>query len=181
MYCSKCGTNVDDQAKYCPVCGEKLVKDTPPESPQPPVSPTPPRPQYNNTYNSYNSNNPGPGGYRAPIQNRSIAVSIILSIVTCGIYGIYWLYCIVTDLNMASGETEDTSGGMVILLDIVTCGIYLMYWFYKAGGKVNKIHYLDNRPQDNSLGILYLLLSLFGFSIISYALVQNELNKVADL
>ena len=179
MYCPNCGTNVDDRSKFCPVCGEKLERETPPEysepqqSPQPPVYPTPPRPE--------SGYNPNYSGYRAPIQKRSIAVSIILSIVTCGIYSIYWLYTIVTDLNMASGETEDTSGGIVILLDIVTCSIYLMYWFYKAGGKVNKIHYLDNRPQDNSLGILYLLLSLFGFSIISYALIQNELNKVADL
>lgn len=173
MYCPKCGTNVDDQAKYCPVCGEKLTNAAPPESPQPPVYPTPPRPEYNYSQ--------GCGRYRAPIQNRSIAVAIILSIVTCGIYSLYWLYCIVTDLNMASGETEDTSGGIVVLLDIVTCGIYLLYWFYKAGGKVNKIHYLDNRPQDNSLGILYLLLSLFGFGIVTNALIQNELNKVADM
>lgn len=177
MYCPKCGTNVDDRAKFCPVCGEKLEAQTPPQEqpqtpPQPPVYPTPPRPEP--SYQSMNS------GYRAPITSRSIAVAIILSIVTCGIYSLYWLYCLVTDLNMASGETEDTSGGMVVLLNIVTCGIYMLYWLYKAGGKVNKIHYLDNRPQDSSLGLLYLLLSLFGFQIVSIALIQNELNKVAD-
>lgn len=94
---------------------------------------------------------------------------------------LYWIYCIVTDLNTASGEVDDTSGGVVILLDIVTCSIYLLYWFYKAGGKVNKVHYLDGGQEDSSLGILYLLLALFGFSIISMALIQNELNKVADL
>ncbi len=172
MYCPKCGTNVDDRAKFCPVCGEKLEAQTPPTPPQPPVYPTPPRPD--------TGYQPKSNGYRAPITSRSIAVSIILSFVTCGIYMLYWLYCIATDLNMASGETEDTSGGLVVVLDIVTCGIYLLYWLYKAGGKVNKIHYLDNRPQDSSLGLLYLLLSLFGFQIVSIALIQNELNKVAD-
>ena len=31
------------------------------------------------------------------IQQRNIAVCIILSIVTCGIYGIYWLICLNDD------------------------------------------------------------------------------------
>lgn len=53
---------------------------------------------------------------------------IILSLITCGIYGIYWEYCIVQDSNTASNEPYATSGGMVILLSIVTCGIYGLYW-----------------------------------------------------
>ena len=93
---------------------------------------------------------------------------------------LYWIYCVVTDLNLASGEVDDTSGGMVILLSIVTCNIYMLYWYYKAGSKVNQIRYLDGNMQDGSLGILYLLLSLFGFGFVSLALIQNELNRVAE-
>ena len=85
-------------------------------------------------------------------------------------------------LHVLSGPVHAVQrhiGGLVILLSIVTCGIYMLYWYYKAGGKVNKIQYLDGRSQDSSLGILYLLLALFGLSIISLALIQSELNKVA--
>lgn len=153
MYCPKCGTNVDDQASFCPICGA-------------PLSGGPSYPSYG-------------GGYRAPIPVRSIPLAIVLSIITCGIYGLYWIYCVVTDLNTASGEVDDMSGGLVILLGIVTCGIYMLYWYYKAGGKVNKIQYLNGRPQDGSLGILYLLLAFFGLSIVTLALIQSELNKVA--
>lgn len=152
MYCPKCGTNVDDRAGFCPVCGTALNTQTPPT-----------------------------GNYRAPITHRSIPVAIILSIVTCGVYMLYWIYCIVTDLNTACGEVDDTSGGMVVLLSIVTCDIYMLYWYYKAGGKVNKVRYLNGNTQDSSLGLLYLLLSLFGFGFVSLALIQNELNKVAEL
>ena len=106
-------------------------------------------------------------------------MAIILSLVTCGIYMLYWLYQIVTDLNMASGETEDTSGGMVLLLDIVTCGIYGIYWFYKAGTKVNKLRRMNGTLQDSTSGILYMLLSLFGLDIVALALIQDELNRVA--
>ena len=70
---------------------------------------------------------------------------------------------------------------MVILFSIVTCGIYGLYWFYTAGGKVGDIQEYDRRPRDGSLGILYLLLDLCQLTIVSMALMQNELNKVAGL
>lgn len=163
MKCPKCGTEMDDRANFCPVCGERMTP-----------------PQYQNNYqNTYQP--PMPNGFRAPITQRSIPVCIILSIVTCGIYGLYWLYCLVEDLNAACQDGDATGGGMVVLLSIVTCDIYLLYWLYKAGGKVNQLHYLSGQREDSSLGILYLLLSIFGAGIVSYALIQNELNKVAGL
>ena len=30
MYCSKCGKLVDDNVKFCPACGENLIKDVEP-------------------------------------------------------------------------------------------------------------------------------------------------------
>lgn len=142
---------------------------------QAPQAPQPPHPNYA-AGNSGNS-----GGYRAPITSRSIPLAIILSIVTCGIYGLYWMYCLANDLNTASGHEQDTSGGLVVLFSIITCGIYGLYWYYTAAGKVGEVQEFDRRPRDGSLGILYLLLALFGFSIVSMALMQNELNKVAGL
>ena len=174
MICPNCGTNVDERASFCPVCGTKLT--APPQQPftgQVPQAPVPP---------SYRSAPSFQGGrYTAPIPNRSIALAIVLSIVTCGIYGLYWLYCIVNDLNTASGDTADTSGGTVLLLSIVTCGIYMYYWNYKAADKVNKIHAMNGELQDTSLNILYLILTLVGFGIVTYALIQNELNHVAGM
>ena len=62
--------------------------------------------------------------------NRSIVVSIILSIVTCGIYGIYWFVKLNDELNAAAGKQNATSGGVAVLLTLVTCGIYGFYWAY---------------------------------------------------
>lgn len=50
----------------------------------------------------------------APIQERNIALCILLTIVTCGIYGIYWMICMVNDLNTAADCPGDTSGGIVL-------------------------------------------------------------------
>ena len=65
------------------------------------------------------------------IERRNIAVCIVLTLVTCGIYGIYWIVCLTNDVNTVSGDVNGTSGGMVVLLTIVTCGIYGIYWAYK--------------------------------------------------
>ena len=111
------------------------------------------------------------------IQKRNIAVCIILSIVTCGIYGIYWFICLNNDTNTAS-NTFGTSGGVAFLLTLVTCGIYGFYWAYKQGEKIDAAKASRGIPTSNS-GIVYLLLSIFGLSIVAWALMQNELNQLA--
>jgi membrane protease YdiL (CAAX protease family) len=112
------------------------------------------------------------------IERRNIAVCIVLILVTCGIYGIYWIVCLTNDVNTVSGDVNGTSGGMVVLLTIVTCGIYGIYWAYKQGEKLDFTKNNRGIPSSNS-GVLYLILQIFGFGIIAYALMQNELNKLA--
>ena len=112
------------------------------------------------------------------IERRNIAVCIVLTLVTCGIYGIYWIVCLTNAVNTVSGDVNGTSGGMVVLLTIVTCGIYGIYWAYKQGEKLDFTKNNRGIPSSNS-GVLYLILQIFGFGIIAYALMQNELNKLA--
>ena len=112
------------------------------------------------------------------IERRNIEVCIVLTLVTCGIYGIYWIVCLTNDVNTVSGDVNGTSGGMVVLLTIVTCGIYGIYWAYKQGEKLDFTKNNRGIPSSNS-GVLYLILQIFGFGIIAYALMQNELNKLA--
>lgn len=112
------------------------------------------------------------------IQQRNIAVCIILTIVTCGIYGIYWFVCLSDDTNLVAGDTYGTSGGMALLLTIVTCGIYSIYWAYKQGEKIDRVKTYRGLPAGSN-AILYLVLTLFGFSIVAWALMQNELNNLA--
>ncbi len=111
------------------------------------------------------------------IQQRSIAMCIVLSLVTCGIYGIYWFICLTDDANTVSG-TVGTSGGMALVLSLITCGIYGLYWMYKQGEKIDAAKNARGIPSDNS-GVIYLVLAIFGFAIISYALMQDSLNKLA--
>ena len=110
---------------------------------------------------------------------RNIGLCIVLSIITCGIYAIYWFIVLANETNAASGHAQDgTSGGIAFLLTLVTCGIYGIYWAYKQGEKLNEAKAMGNMPVDSNAGILYLILELLGLGIVGYALMQNELNKM---
>lgn len=182
MFCTKCGAGIPDGAKFCPVCGAQIPTDGQTRNSNGQQDGNYRNQSYQNGYyqngqNAYGQPQGGSPWYRAPIQSRNIGMCILLSIVTCGIYLYYWLYCLTEDLNVASGIC-DTTGGTVVLLSIVTCSIYLWFWLYKSGEKVDAVRARRGMPAANS-SIIYLLLGIFGFSIISIALIQNELNAVA--
>lgn len=110
------------------------------------------------------------------IQKRNIAVCIILSILTCGIYSLIWMYQITNDVAIANNDRE-LSGINAVLFTILTCGIYGIYWNYKMGkciyeAKTNR----DLRASDNSL--VYLLLCILKLSIVNYCLMQADLNEI---
>ena len=112
------------------------------------------------------------------VQRRNLALCIIFSLVTCGLYQLYWMYCLVEDVNAIS-ERRGTSGGMVLLFSIITFGIYQLYWFYKSGEVLDHLRAELNEGHGH-LALLYLLLAVFGFSIVSYVLMQSELNGYAE-
>lgn len=63
------------------------------------------------------------GGTMTDIKKRSVALAIILSIVTCGIYAIYWQVCLVNDMNKVSKKENAKGGVVVFLLSLITCSI----------------------------------------------------------
>lgn len=111
------------------------------------------------------------------INQRNVAVCIVLTLVTCGIYGIYWFICLTDDANTVS-RTDGVSGVLAFILSLITCGIYSLYWLYKQGEKIDDAKTALGATKGSN-GILYLILGILGFSIIAYALMQNELNKMA--
>ena len=114
------------------------------------------------------------------LQRREIAVSIILTIITCGIYGIYWFIKLNDEINYLAGDNMATTGGMAFLFSILSCGIYMFYWMFKMGEKLDTI-YMNKGCPPQSRGVLYLILSIFGLGIVSYALMQDSVNKIIEV
>ncbi len=113
------------------------------------------------------------------LEKKNIALCIVFSVLSCGLYSWYWLYCLAEDMNRLTGREGAMSGGFVLLLTVVTCGIYGWYWLYVSGEALDQYSVSRGEMGGGHLGILYLLLGIFGFGIISYALMQSELNKYA--
>lgn len=152
-FCQKCGTELNDDAKFCNACGTS-------------------------TENQGNINVATPNNNAVRISKKEILTAILLSLVTCGIYGIFWFISITDDANQVSGEATP-SGAMAILYTLITCGIYSFFWNYKMGQKMHEAGKKHGKEiADNS--VLYLVLSLFGLSIVNFCLIQSDLNKFAQ-
>ncbi|MFX3631715.1 MAG: DUF4234 domain-containing protein [Candidatus Pristimantibacillus sp.] len=108
---------------------------------------------------------------------RNIALAIIFTLITCGIYGIYWFIVLTNEVGEKSGDPSFT-GGKHFLLSIVTCGIWSYIWAYQVGKQVEVAQRQRGYvASDNS--VLYLILTFFGLGIVTYALVQSDVNKLA--
>ena len=112
------------------------------------------------------------------LKKRDLVTTIILSFVTCGIYGIVWFIGLTDDASKLNNN-PDFTGGKAFLFSLLTCGIYSIYWNYKMGQELYQAAQKRNiNSSDNS--ILYLILSLVGLGIVSYCLMQDEINKMID-
>lgn len=120
-------------------------------------------------------NNSVPNG----LQTKSIVLSIVLMIVTCGLYGIYWLYCVVRDVNALSGQQKKEillDPFLVVILSFVTCGIYGLYVYWKVAKLIANLEYENYKPADDS--IIVLIVAIFGLPIISLGILQSSINEI---
>ena len=127
-----------------------------------------------------NPQQPGvPGNYPVPagrVPVRNIGTCIVFSIITLGIYSLYWCYMLNEDTAKATGQPKIVDGGMLILLTIVTCGLYTLYWYYKIGEMMDRARSARGEI-TGSLSLVYLLLAFFRLGIVSDCLIQSDLNK----
>lgn len=195
MRCPNCGSEFT--GNFCPDCGAPAPygNDTQMQSAYQPMGQNSyqqdqyGQQQYDQQYNQQQYGQPYFSTPNPAITKRSVATCIILTIITCGIYGIYWFIKLTDDTNMlvndygvSNGENL-TTGGTAFLLSLVTCGIYSFYWAYKQGERLDRIRAAKGFNQSN-LSTTYLLLDIvITFvasvgSIVVYSLMQNELNTL---
>ena len=150
MFCPTCGTQVRDGARFCPTCGASL--DAAPAVTPQPTNEQPAQDPYAQQATGYPQDpyaqqgivaapayNPNPSEIRHMETDRSIVTVVLLSMITCGIYGFYFVYKCAQDMNTMCDDDEETGGlAVYILLSMVTCGLYGIYWEYKLANRLQK-------------------------------------------
>jgi len=113
---------------------------------------------------------------------RSPALTLVLILLTCGIYYLYYIY--VTSQEVQDFlEEPDTSPGLEVLLCLLTCGLYNIYWDYKMGKRIAEMCARAGLPPTDN-AILYLVLDLVGvggfasLGLLNPLLQQDSLNRV---
>ncbi|MDE3257635.1 MAG: DUF4234 domain-containing protein [Gemmatimonadota bacterium] len=110
---------------------------------------------------------------------RSIVAGILLSLVTLGIYGLYWQYKQMATLDAWLGRNE-FSFWLWFFLSIITCGIFGIYYEYKMATGINEVQDDNDLTYDSNLPVICVLVAIFGFWIASVAIQQHQINRLYE-
>ncbi|MGQ0794300.1 MAG: DUF4234 domain-containing protein [Deltaproteobacteria bacterium] len=108
-----------------------------------------------------------------------IAKYIILTIITLGIFNLYWQYRQMKFVNLLAGEKK-FSFPWWLFLTIITFGIYHIYHEYVVGREIASLQDKLGIPRNSDLAIISVLLSIFGLTIVTDAIQQREINAMID-
>lgn len=108
-------------------------------------------------------------------KTRNPVVVILLSIVTCGIYGLYWVYSCASDINGVTGQ-QRISPGLFILSMFIP---YLpLYFAYKTDQNLVEIGRTENVAYESKF-VLWLILFLVGIGyLVFFYQTQEMLNSI---
>lgn len=118
--------------------------------------------------------------------DRGILKLILLSLITCGIYDLWFIYDLAKDVNiMCEGDGKKTAGLLkMMLLSLITCGIYGIYWWIAIADRMylNGPRYNLQVPNKGSSVLFWMLLGLFCLPFlifVAYYQVIENANALA--
>ena len=120
------------------------------------------------------------------LEKRSVASVILLSIITCGFYLLFWYARVYQELRFFTGRTPtDNDYGLDLLLVIITCGIWGIYVDYKISLAIYE-YQKDHGLFASDTSMVAVVLDVVGYlsgyftGIVSSAIHQDLLNGMVD-
>ena len=152
-YCKNCSASMSDEAEFCPNCGNRVEQK----------------------FEPVREEELAPKNISG-IKKRNIWLALLFTVITCGLYGIYWMVKI-NDETLELVNEKGSAGVMVILLTIITCGLYGYYWVLKMGNYDDKMR----GNQGSNTGLTYIILMFLGLGIVSTCLMQSAINDTLEM
>ena len=105
------------------------------------------------------------------IKKRNMIAQVFLTIITLGIYCIYWFYQVSVELKGIANDENANPALWTVLLFVPLASIYSIYKFSELYEKVTN--------GQMNLWLLFVLYMVFAPAV--WFIVQTELNRRADI
>jgi hypothetical protein len=115
----------------------------------------------------------------APKLKMDVMRSVLLTIITCGVYSLVWKHRQLRCVNTLI-ESDKYNFPKWLALSTITCGLYNFYHIYVLARDIIRLEEAYQIPCDKSLPTVSLVISLLGLWIVCEAIMQKELNTVID-
>lgn len=109
-------------------------------------------------------------------EKKKIGLSVFLTIITFGIYGIFWQYSLVKSIRRIERSMEYYPEEFLCIMFVP---FYGMYWWYTKGCKVQS-RLIECAVPVRSRGLLYVILEACGLRVIAMAILQKDMNTYID-
>ncbi len=109
------------------------------------------------------------------LETHDVALRLILTVVTCGLFGLYWIADLTNDIHRLSGKPQTPKGLTAALLTFVTCSVYFYYWLYKISGE------LVEARREMGLALDSVKNSLYTVAIVFMTLVATALSVLGAI
>ncbi len=109
------------------------------------------------------------------IKERNIFLSIFLTFITCGIYGIYWFFSTVNDIYKLDEATDNLT--LDVILYLLTGSLYGFFILYKVSKKLVSIKTKLALDSTSNTAVL-IILKIFILDILNTCILQDELNNL---
>ena len=110
------------------------------------------------------------------VRRLKIGLSIFLSILTLGIYAIYWQYVLVKNTKIL---LKDETGCAKEMICLIFLPFYPLFWWFTKGETLKKT-LLSMDVDALGGGWIYTLLGMFGLYIVSMSILQNDFNALPE-
>ena len=108
-------------------------------------------------------------------EKRDCVKNVILSLVTCGIYGWVWIFKMAKEAVSVKDENDAGTLEAILMIFLPFIGFYLAEKKFAEGCQARGIEHKEN-------SIMYLLLAFIPYGwLVDCYLMQTELNKLADM
>lgn len=103
---------------------------------------------------------------------RNIALDLVLTLITCGLFNFYVQYCQMEAVNVMLKENR-YSYWRWLLLTLITCGLYHFYHEYRKSEDIANLV----RRDTGTDGLVSLALCILGFFFVADAIQQAHINR----